>query len=485
MTFVQREFPLFLLILFALYWGAQIVLPRLAPGARWAEPRIWQNVLLAVGSSVFYGWIHPWFLILLFTSATVDFFAANYIEDHPQHKRALLVVSMATNLGMLGFFKYYNFFVENVSVVMETIGLQPNINTLKILLPVGISFYTFQTMSYTIDVYKGQLRSCRNFLDYIVYVVFFPQLVAGPIERADNLLRQVQNDRRFDVDHAFSGVGLFMWGAFKKIVIADTLAPYVDEVFMTREPAFIMVLMAGFGFGVQMLADFAAYTDMARGSARLLGFELIENFNRPYVSQSTPEFWRRWHISLSSWVGDYVYTPLLRSGRPGAGRTIFAMMTTFFLVGVWHGASWNFIVLGLYNGVWMCFYTFATPLVPRHVRFNWFWGGFGWLFHTLVVLQPTGLLFRERSLTRVWQHLSQPWWGGTQDEWIAASIVGAMALAGTLPINLSYVLEDNLYPRLRKSDWWIPIQTTFWAVEGLLIYIFYRDISSDFIYFDF
>jgi alginate O-acetyltransferase complex protein AlgI len=485
MTFVQREFPYFLLIVFSLYWAFQVVLPRLAPGASWAQPRVWQNVLLAIASCVFYGWIHPWFLILLFTSATVDFFAAKFIEDFPKQKKQLLMVSMATNLGILGFFKYYNFFVENVSAAIEATGVHTSLSTLNIILPVGISFYTFQTMSYAFDVYKGDLKACRSFLDYVVYVVFFPQLVAGPIERAPNLLNQVTAERKFEFDGLVGGFGLLMWGAFKKICIADTIAPYVDEVFMTREPAFIMVLMAGFGFGVQMLADFAAYTDMARGSARMLGFHLVENFNRPYQSQSTPEFWRRWHISLSSWVGDYVYTPLLRSGRPSAARTIFAMMTTFFLVGLWHGASWNFIVLGLYNGVWMCIYTFGTPLVPRNIRYNWFWGGWGWVFHTLVVLQPTGLLFRERSLTRVWQHLSQPWFGGTHDQWIAATVVGAMALAGTLPINLSYSVEDYVFPRLRRSDWWLPIQTTFWAFEALAIYVFYRDGSNDFIYFQF
>jgi alginate O-acetyltransferase complex protein AlgI len=471
MTFVQVEFLAFMTIVFTLYWALR--------------DRRLQNLLLVVCSAVFYGWVHPWFLILLYTSAMVDFFASLWMDRYPLQRRALLAVSMATNLGMLAYFKYYDFFVVNVKAALGSAGLDVNLSTLDLMLPVGISFYTFQTMSYTIDVYKGKIKPSADFLDYMVYVSFFPQLVAGPIERADRLLPQVQQPRSFDLDKVLSGFGLAMWGAFKKVCIADTIAPYVDEVFMTKEPAFIMVLMAGFGFGVQMLADFAAYTDLARGTARMLGFELVVNFDRPYAAYSTPEFWRRWHISLSSWVGDYVYTPLLRSGRPSAARTVFALMTTFFVVGLWHGASWNFIALGLYNGVWMVIYTFGTPLVPRALRYNLVAGFFAWLFHTLVVLQVTGLLFREASLARVWQHLSQPWFRASQEELVAAAIVGSMALAGTLPINLSYYVEDYLLPKLRASAWWLPAQTTFWACEAVAIFVFYRDSSQDFIYFQF
>jgi alginate O-acetyltransferase complex protein AlgI len=481
MTFIQFEFPIFMGLVFVLYW-ALTYLPRLST-SRWAEPRLWQNVLLAVSSCVFYGWIHWWFLILLFTSATVDYFAAVFIEDHPHQKKQLLIISMATNLGMLGFFKYWNFFVDNVKAAADVAGLAVNLSTLDLIMPLGISFYTFQTMSYVIDVYRGEMKANRSYLDYFVFVIFFPHLVAGPINRASDLLRQMSEPRTFDLDKTISGFGMMMWGAFKKVCIADTLAPYVNEVFMTREPAFVMVLAAGFGFGVQILADFAAYTDLARGAARMLGIELVENFNRPYVSQSTPEFWRRWHISLSTWVGDYVYTPLLRSGRPGAGRTIFAMMTTFFIVGLWHGASWNFILLGLYNGMWMVIYTFGTPMVPRNIRNNFWAGGAAWFFHTVVVLQPTGLLFREVSVARVWQHLNQPWLGGTQEEWVAAAIVTSMVILGTLPINLSYAVEDYVLPRLKASDWWLPVQTTFWSFEALAIYVFYH--PQEFLYFEF
>jgi alginate O-acetyltransferase complex protein AlgI len=489
MHFIQIEFIWFMLTVFLLYWGAATApveawLGRLMPSV--AQPaRVAQNLLLAISSAFFYGYVHPWFLLLLYFSALLDYNVGLALRSYPERKRLMLTLSMVGNLGMLGVFKYYNFFVENTIAALDAMGVHVNFWTLQVLLPVGISFYTFQTMSYTIDIYRGQIEPRRNFLDYIVYVSFFPQLVAGPIERAGNLLPQVEQPRRFELDAMRSGFGLALWGVFKKVCIADTLAPYVDEVFMTREPAFIMVLMAGFGFGVQMLADFSAYTDIARGTARMLGFSLVENFDRPYSAQSTPEFWRKWHISLSSWVGDYVYTPLLRTGKPSAWRTTMAIMVTFFAVGLWHGASWNFIALGLYNGFWMVVYTFGTPMVPHKVRNYWLAGGAAWAFHTLVVLQPTGLLFREVSLARVWQHLNQPWLGGTEEQWIAAAIVGAMALLGTLPINLSFLVEDHVLPRIKQSEWYLPIQTTFWSLEILAIFVFYRDASEDFMYFTF
>lgn len=503
MHFIDLTFVAFLAIVFSVYWS----LPRLIDGplkglttailgalgtdadgmpeALARAPRRAQNLVLAVASAVFYGWVHPWFLLLLWFSAVLDFNVGLRVAADPTHKRRWLILSLLGNLGMLGVFKYHDFFVENVATALTSIGFTVHPWTLGVLLPVGISFYTFQTMSYTIDCYRGRLQPRTDFLDYVVYVSFFPQLVAGPIERADHLLPQVELPRRFDTDAVLSGFGLALWGAFKKVAIADTLAPYVDEVYMTKEPAFVMVLAAGFAFGVQMLADFSGYTDIARGTARMLGFELVENFRRPYSALSTPEFWRKWHISLSSWVGDYVYSPLLRSGRPGPARTAMAIMVTFFLIGLWHGASWNFIALGVYNGFWMVAYTFLIPVIPRKLKGHLILDFLAWLFHTIVVLQVTGLLFREVSLARVWQHLSMITVPSTEEERIAATIVFAFAVLGTLPLNLSYVVEDKLLPRIRTSPWFLPVQTTFWSFEILAIFILYRDASDDFIYFQF
>ncbi len=483
MHFISLTYVAFLVLLFGVYWTLPWVGARVGvPGHRL------QNVLLAVTSAVFYGWVHPWFLLLLGFSAVLDYTVGLGLAAARGRGRSglpWLLASMAGNLGLLGTFKYFNFFVANLTAALSGAGVTVNPWTLEVLLPVGISFYTFQTMSYTIDVYRGRVKPRRDFLDYVVYVSFFPQLVAGPIERAERLLPQVEQPRTLDGDRFLSGMTLALWGGFKKVVIADTLAPYVNEVFMTREPAFALVLAACFAFGVQMLADFSGYTDIARGSARLLGFELVENFDRPYSATNTPEFWRKWHISLSTWVGDYVYTPLLRTGRPSFARMAMATMVTFFLIGLWHGASWNFIVLGLYNGVWMVFYTAVNPLVPRA------WGRIlplrfvAWAFHTLVVLTPTGLLFRERDLARVWQHLSQPWFALTREEAVAATVVLGMAFAGTLPINLSWPIEDHVLPRVRASVWRLPLATTTWALLAVAMFIFYRDASGDFIYFEF
>lgn len=503
MHFIDLDFVAFFAVVFGLYWGfALLRLPALGGGVRRALrglgatdaqaeallpdlPRVLQNLLLVLSSAVFYGWIHPWFVALLYASALLDFVVGQRIADDPSRKRAWLGLSLAGNLGMLGFFKYWNFFVGNVAAVIEAAGGHANLPMLQVLLPVGISFYTFQTMSYSFDVYAGRLAPRRNLVDYLVYVSFFPQLVAGPIERATQLLTQVEKPRAFAWDRVVLGFSLALWGATKKVVIADTLAPYVDEVFMMKEPPFVMVLAALFAFGVQMLADFSAYTDIARGTSRMLGLELTENFDRPYSALSTPEFWRRWHISLSSWVGDYVYTPILRSGRPGPLRTLLAIWVTFFLVGLWHGASWNFVVLGLYNAFWMSFYTFVIPLVPRRLK-GWLVLDFAaWLFHTLVVLQPTGLLFREVSLARAWQHVSQPWFDAIPEERAIATVILAFAVAGTIPLNVGFWVRDRLMPRLTRSPWFLPVLTTWWAVEIVLLFLFYRDASQDFIYFQF
>jgi alginate O-acetyltransferase complex protein AlgI len=475
MTFVQTEFLALFAIVFALYWAM--------------PPRPWrravQNALLLMTSCIFYGWVHPWFLILLFASATIDYFAARFIETHPHQKGQLLAVSMSANLGMLAYFKYYNFFVENVVAVLGWFGLRADVATMNIILPVGISFYTFQTMSYTLDVYRGKLKACRNFLDYAVYVTFFPQLVAGPIERAVDLLPQMERERTWSWSRLASGFGRAIWGGVQKVVIADSLAPYVNEVFMLKDPAFPMVVAAGFAFGVQMLGDFAGYSNMARGSARMLGFELSVNFDRPYSALSTPEFWRRWHITLSSWVGDYVYTPLLRSGRPSMLRTTVALWVTFLVVGLWHGASWNFISIGVWNAIWMTFYTFAIPSIPVRWRENPIGQVMAWAFHTCFVLQVTGLMFRESTMSRVFQHLA-----GALDpveplEWTAAGMVFSMAVLGTLPENLAQWVEDRVWPRLDAAPWGWPVKSTLWACGIVAIYLFHRDVSEDFIYFQF
>jgi alginate O-acetyltransferase complex protein AlgI len=316
----------------------------------WMLPHRGQNVLLFVGSYFFYGYVHPWFLILIAASTIVDYSAARGMEAWPHLRRRFLWLSVASNFGMLGFFKYFNFFVENVAAVLATFGLTVHEPTLRILLPVGISFYTFQAMSYTIDVYRGELHARKSLLDVAVFVSFFPHLVAGPIQRASFLLPQVESRRRFSPEQARSGFVLICWGFFKKLVIADNVGIVANKVFALADPTFFILWAGVFAFAIQIYADFSAYTDIARGTSRWLGFELTENFAHPYLARSPADFWRRWNISLSSWFRDYVYIPLGGSRR---GPAVWArnVLVTFLLSGLWHGASWNYVLWGLYHGV--------------------------------------------------------------------------------------------------------------------------------------
>ncbi len=335
MIFHSLDFVLFFLVFTAIYW--------------WLPHRP-QNVLLFAGSYFFYGYVHPWFLILIATSTSIDYCAARGMEARPAHRRTFLWLSIVTNFGMLGFFKYFNFFVDNVAAALAALGLPWHQPTLRILLPVGISFYTFQAMSYTIDVYKGELHARRNLVDLATFVSFFPHLVAGPIQRASFLLPQVETPRRFSMEKARSGFGLICWGFFKKLVIADNVGVIANKVFALGDPTFPLLWAGVFAFAIQIYADFSAYTDIARGTSRWLGFELTENFDHPYLARTPADFWRRWNISLSSWFRDYVYIPL---GGSKAGEAKWArnVLVTFLLSGLWHGASWNYVLWGAYHGV--------------------------------------------------------------------------------------------------------------------------------------
>ena len=272
------------------------------------------------------------------------------MEQRPERRRLFMGISIVSNFGMLGFFKYFNFFVDNVHAVLEAAGLHVGLPVLRVILPVGISFYTFQAMSYTMDVFRGELRARRSLLDVAVFISFFPHLVAGPIQRASYLLPQVEQKRRFICRRPSSGFYLMVWGFFKKLVIADNVGVIANKVFALNDPSFEVLWAGVFAFAIQIYADFSAYTDIARGSSRWLGFELTENFDHPYLARNPADFWRRWNISLSTWFRDYVYIPL---GGSRASEWIWGrnVLITFLLSGLWHGASWNYVLWGLYHGV--------------------------------------------------------------------------------------------------------------------------------------
>lgn len=342
MLFNSFVFPIFFLIV----WSVYLCLKH--------KP---QNILLLVASYVFYGWWDWRFLGLLLVSTLTDYFIAKSMgkcgENRQGTKKTLLLVSLVTNLGILGFFKYFNFFADSFQRVVAPLGLQADFVTLNILLPVGISFYTFQTMAYTIDVYRGKENVCKNFFDFALYVSFFPQLVAGPIERSTNLLPQIKNKRVVTRAIIYSACQLILMGYFKKVFIADGVAPIVNECFDTPDKfGGITLLLGAYLFAIQIYGDFAGYTDIARGVSRLFGIELMLNFRQPYLSANITDFWRRWHISLSQWLRDYLYIPL-GGNRKGKVRTYINNMITMLLGGLWHGAAVSFVVWGGLHGLYL------------------------------------------------------------------------------------------------------------------------------------
>jgi len=343
MLFNSIDFAIFLPIVFALYWF--VVNKNLHA----------QNTLIVVSSYVFYGFWDWRFLMLILFSTIVDFLVGKGLQKVAQKnkRKLLLCTSIVVNLGFLGFFKYYNFFLDNFVDAFSILGYKINANSLNIILPVGISFYTFQTLSYTIDVYRKNLTACRDFIAFSAFVSFFPQLVAGPIERATRLLPQFYSKREFNYAKAVDGMRQILWGLLKKIVIADNCAEYANLIFEQYDTASGSTLVLGaLFFTFQIYGDFSGYSDIAIGTARLFGFDLMRNFAYPYFSRDVAEFWRRWHISLSTWFRDYLYIPLGGS-RGSTWIKIRNVFIIFIVSGFWHGANWTFIVWGALNAIYI------------------------------------------------------------------------------------------------------------------------------------
>lgn len=342
MLFNSLEFFAFLAIVFSAYWIMK-------------NSRKWQNVLLLVASYVFYGWWDVRFLSLIFLCSLVNFICGKliYITHNKVVKASALTLCCMICVGALCVFKYYNFFADSLKSILTLVGIKADFVTLNIVLPVGISFFTFQALSYTIDIALGKLKPSKSWVEFFAFIAFFPQLVAGPIERASNLLPQFQKDRSFSYENSLHGLCLMAYGLFKKMVVADTLAMYVDKIFYMPELyATPTCILAAFFFSLQIYCDFSGYSDVARGVAKLFGFELMLNFDRPYLSKSFAEFWRRWHISLSSWFKDYVYIPL-GGNRVNVMKWIRNTMIVFLLSGLWHGAAWTFVIWGALHGAFL------------------------------------------------------------------------------------------------------------------------------------
>jgi len=340
--FNSLDFAIFLPLVFFLYWFV------------FCSDVKKQNITILISSYVFYGWWDYRFLILIFFSSIVDYFLGIRLEKEKTHskRKKLLLASVFVNIGLLGFFKYFNFFIDNFKQAFLFFGNQIDTPSLSIILPVGISFYTFQTLSYTIDIYNKKLKATTDFISFASFVSFFPQLVAGPIERAKNLLPQFHIKRKFDYSSSVDGMRQILWGLFKKIVIADNCAEYSDLIFNSYyDHSGSTLVLGAFFFSIQIYCDFSGYSDIAIGTARLFNFNLRKNFSFPYFSRDIAEFWRKWHISLSTWFRDYVYIPLGGS-RLGKKKQIRNTFIIFVVSGFWHGANWTFIVWGFLNALY-------------------------------------------------------------------------------------------------------------------------------------
>tara|TARA_R110001632_G_scaffold43376_1_gene109900 strand:- start:57017 stop:58435 length:1419 start_codon:yes stop_codon:yes gene_type:complete len=341
MLFNSVDFLLFLPSVFLLYW---FVFKKIK----------FQNLFILFASYLFYGWWDWRFLFLILASTLVDYSIGLLLDKSIENKKRkyLLYTSLVFNLGLLGIFKYYNFFIDNWIYAWSEIGINMHKGSLNIILPVGISFYTFQTLSYSIDVYKKKINPTKNFIAFASFVSFFPQLVAGPIERASNLLPQFFKKREFSYPLATSGMKLILWGFFKKIVIADNCAVFANDIFNNyQDQSGTTLALGAVYFAFQIYGDFSGYSDIAIGVARLFGFKLMRNFNYPYFSRDIAEFWRRWHISLSTWFRDYLYIPLGGS-RGSKYKKVRNVLIIFIVSGFWHGANWTFITWGALNAVY-------------------------------------------------------------------------------------------------------------------------------------
>jgi len=402
-----------------------------------------QNALLLLASYVFYGCWDWRFLGLIALSTAVDYVCARAMEARPERaaRRPFLLVSLTTNLGLLGVFKYADFFAASAARGLAALGLPASSVTLDIVLPVGISFYTFQTLGYAIDVYRGRQRAERDPLLFALYVAYFPQLVAGPIERAGRLLPQLRGPRRPDADQIRRGLGLVLMGFFKKLVIADAAAPYVDALFADPGAHAGVDLWIGVQlFALQIYADFSGYSDIARGVSALLGIELCVNFRQPYLSANVSEFWRRWHVSLSQWLRDYLYIPLGGSRR-GDARTRWNLLATMLLGGLWHGASWKFVAWGGLHGAYLAmlatFQLVAWTWIPfRAASFGdaasmvrGLSGGWGWPQPELALVLAgltAAVLWVDLP---AWRHDRELPWSGASPAWRRGLAYAAMFAA--------------------------------------------------------
>jgi D-alanyl-lipoteichoic acid acyltransferase DltB (MBOAT superfamily) len=455
-----------------------------------------QNRMLLLASYVFYGCWDWRFLSLILISTVTDYLCGIQIYNQPSSlgKRKYLYVSLIINLALLGFFKYWNFFAESFVGLLLKLGINGDLRTFSILLPIGISFYTFKTMSYAIDIYRGEFEPTYDFFDYALFVAFFPALIAGPIDRAKNLLPQIQKQRQVNRSHIFEGLQLIFWGLFKKVFVADNLGIIVNQIYNNPASTGIEYIVATWAFAFQIYGDFSGYTDMARGTSMCLGIELTQNFKQPYLSINPSDFWRRWHISLSSWLRDYVYIPLGGNRKEG-WKTYRNLLLTMLVCGLWHGAAWNFVIWGAYHGFLLSLHRiFRKEKKSDSTRTSSLWS---YMPKAIVMFQLTSLgwiFFRAQSLAQIKLIFSRifnlSWstsWNTTMLSQVclfSALPMLAMAFQTIRELRPSWFSETSLLRHFQFSYFPLPAKS---AVYGVLIYLlcFYGAKAQTFIYFQF
>ena len=443
-----------------------------------------RNLFVIASSYLFYGWWDWRFLSLIALSSLCDYLVGVGLgrSNNKSSRRALLSVSIIVNLGVLGFFKYFNFFIESAEEILHVLGINWATGSLNIILPVGISFYTFQTLSYTIDCYRNQLEPTKNLTAFFAFVSFFPQLVAGPIERAKNLLPQFQSLASFNYRQVVKGLRLALWGFFKKLVIADNFGLIADELFAMQNHNSISVLLAASCFAIQIYADFSGYSDIAIGLARTLGINLSTNFNGPYFSKSFTEFWQRWHISLSSWFRDYVYIPL-GGNRTSKWRMQLNILITFLLSGLWHGANITFVLWGALHG-------FALIIEKR---FSNYLNGFFYSVMVIISVMLFWLVFRAENLYQLKEltlsliHFSSYANSGipelisgfSKSKFIFLSIVTVCYFI--VEYKIKDIQADKLIANMPKWQRW----SFYYALVFLILLLTNLNVKPSFIYFQF
>lgn len=480
MLFNSLQFSLFFFVVISIYFSL---------------PHRFRWILLLTSSYYFYMCWKPEYVILIMCSTLIDYFAARRMSSHRDQKRRrkYLALSLFCNLGILFFYKYFNFLNGSIAEALQVLNIYYDAPVFQVLLPVGISFYTFQTLSYTIDVYKGRIPAEHHLGIYALYVSFWPQLVAGPIERTKHLLPQFRQHYHFDYNRVTAGLRLMLWGLFKKVVIADQLAVYVNRVYNHVDNyEGIPLLVATFFFAIQIYCDFSGYTDMARGAAKVMGYDLMENFRRPYFAKSISEFWQRWHISLSTWFRDYVYIPLGGSRRV-KWRWYYNLLITFLLSGLWHGAAWTFIIWGALHGCYLVienmtgnfqnriatrFNADQSSLTNRAIR----------LSITMTMICFAWIFFRANSLPDACYVIQKMFLINTSD--LGITIVGfpsflrillLLCILFTVDIMERKQSLQEIIPTLPLWVRWSTYLTFFWSIVVAGIF----GVQQEFIYFQF